>query len=187
MSNEMLSHLATVFLLLIAYGILYLLLRKNTLYFVSSTMIGIGTFALMYVTNKNEVGVGTGLGLFAIFGILRYRTEQVPIIEMTYLFLSITMAVIIAMADNLILSFSQAVITDIIIMVMSLALFYIHQRNETTEVEVLVDSLDWMQTTEAEKLKFLQLKTMGNITGYRILYIDWLKETCRVMVTKKVH
>jgi hypothetical protein len=150
-------------------------------------MIGIGTFALMYVTNKNEVGVGTGLGLFAIFGILRYRTEQVPIIEMTYLFLSITMAVIIAMADNLILSFSQAVITDVIIMVMSLALFYIHQRNETTEVEVLIDSLDWMQTTEAEKLKFLQVKTMGNITGYRILYIDWLKETCRVMVTKKVH
>ena len=47
---------------------------------------------LLYIMGNVEVGVGLTLGLFAIFGIIRYRTETVPIREMTYLFVIIALA-----------------------------------------------------------------------------------------------
>ena len=47
---------------------------------------------LLYMMGNVEIGVGLTLGLFAIFGILRYRTETVPIREMTYLFVIIALA-----------------------------------------------------------------------------------------------
>ncbi len=47
---------------------------------------------LLYMMGNAEVGVGLTLGLFAIFGVIRYRTETVPIREMTYLFVIIALA-----------------------------------------------------------------------------------------------
>ena len=47
---------------------------------------------LLYIMGNVEVGVGLTLGLFAIFGVIRYRTETVPIREMTYLFVIIALA-----------------------------------------------------------------------------------------------
>ena len=47
---------------------------------------------LLYIMGNVQVGVGLTLGLFAIFGVIRYRTETVPIREMTYLFIIIALA-----------------------------------------------------------------------------------------------
>lgn len=47
---------------------------------------------LLYMMGNVEVGVGLTLGMFAIFGVIRYRTETVPIREMTYLFVIIALA-----------------------------------------------------------------------------------------------
>ena len=49
---------------------------------------------LLYMMGNAEVGVGLTLGLFAIFGVIRYRTETVPIREMTYLFVIIALAAV---------------------------------------------------------------------------------------------
>ena len=53
---------------------------------------------LLYVMGNVEVGVGLTLGLFAIFGVIRYRTETVPIREMTYLFVIIALAALNGLA-----------------------------------------------------------------------------------------
>lgn len=53
---------------------------------------------LLYVMGSVEVGVGLTLGLFAIFGIIRYRTETVPIREMTYLFVIIALSAVNGLA-----------------------------------------------------------------------------------------
>jgi hypothetical protein len=169
-------------LLLTIYGILYLIVRKNTLYMVSSILIGIATFSLIFVLNENDFGVATGLGLFAIFGILRYRTEQVPIIEMTYLFISISMSVVIALSDERNLSFKNAVIIDILLMLSSFILFWINQKKEIKDMEILIDSVDWINLEEAEKISFLNTKSSGKVINYKITNIDWLKETTRVIV-----
>lgn len=49
---------------------------------------------LLYAMGRVDVGVGLTLGLFAIFGVIRYRTETVPIREMTYLFIIIALSAV---------------------------------------------------------------------------------------------
>ena len=65
--------------------------RRRDYYFTfmvfSSAMV-----LLLYMMGNAEVGIGLTLGLFAIFGVIRYRTETVPIREMTYLFVIIALA-----------------------------------------------------------------------------------------------
>lgn len=53
---------------------------------------------LLYIMGNVEIGVGLTLGLFAIFGVIRYRTETVPIREMTYLFVIIALAAVNGLA-----------------------------------------------------------------------------------------
>lgn len=183
--NAILINMGTAIGLLFLYGMLYFYVRRNTLYLVSSMLIGIATFSLLFVLNENDFGVATGLGLFAIFGILRYRTEQVPIVEMTYLFISITMSVIIALADDRNLSFKNAIIIDVLMMLLSFVLFLINQNNEIKEMEVLIDSVDWINLEESEKISFLNTKSSGKVSNYKIINIDWLKETTKVIVYYK--
>jgi len=69
--------------------------KRNTYtYFVISTVV----FFLCLTLNTNDINIGMALGLFAIFGIIRYRTETIKAQEMTYLFAFIGLAVINSLA-----------------------------------------------------------------------------------------
>lgn len=66
-------------------------------------LMTVAIFFLVYFMMGMERGkatMGVGLGLFGIFSIMRYRTDTMPVREMTYLFVIICMAVVHAMADN---------------------------------------------------------------------------------------
>ncbi|MBQ9173909.1 MAG: DUF4956 domain-containing protein [Bacteroidales bacterium] len=65
--------------------------RRRDYYF-TSMVFSSAMLMLLYIMGNVEVGVGLTLGLFAIFGVIRYRTETVPIREMTYLFVIIALA-----------------------------------------------------------------------------------------------
>ena len=61
-------------------------------YYITFMVFSSAMLMLLYMMGNVEVGVGLTLGLFAIFGVIRYRTETVPIMEMTYLFVIIALA-----------------------------------------------------------------------------------------------
>lgn len=65
--------------------------RRRDYYF-TFMLFSSAMLMLLYSMGNVEVGVGLTLGLFAIFGVIRYRTETVPIREMTYLFVIIALA-----------------------------------------------------------------------------------------------
>ena len=65
--------------------------RRRDYYF-TFLVFSVAMQMLLYVMGSVSVGVGLTLGLFAIFGVIRYRTETVPIREMTYLFVIIAVA-----------------------------------------------------------------------------------------------
>lgn len=69
--------------------------RRRDYYF-TFILLSVSIFMLiaLLMGGKSDVGVGAALGLFAIFGIIRYRTESVPIREMTYLFFLVALSVI---------------------------------------------------------------------------------------------
>ena len=75
-------------------------------------MLSVCIFMLIFLMEGSKLKIGAALGLFAIFGILRYRTEAVPIREMTYLFFIVSLSVINGMAVKL--SFGELLLADLI-------------------------------------------------------------------------
>lgn len=71
--------------------------RRRDYYF-TFMVFSTAMLMLLYIMGNVEVGVGLTLGLFAIFGVIRYRTETVPIREMTYLFIIIALAAVNGLA-----------------------------------------------------------------------------------------
>ena len=71
--------------------------RRRDYYF-TFILFSSAMLTLLYIMGNVEVGVGLTLGLFAIFGVIRYRTETVPVREMTYLFVIIALAAVNGLA-----------------------------------------------------------------------------------------
>ena len=65
-------------------------------YFMFNTLI----FFFAYILGSLDINMAFGFGLFAVFAILRYRTDPIPIKEMTYLFIVITIGVINALSND---------------------------------------------------------------------------------------
>ena len=79
---------------------LYYPKTKRKDYLFTYYLIGMITFFLCFGLKKLDIDTGMGLGLFAIFGSIRYRTDAIEIKEMTYLFLIIGVSVVNALASN---------------------------------------------------------------------------------------
>lgn len=87
------------FLTIIIRG-LYYKKAKSKEYFFTYYMISVIVFFLCFTLKKFELDLGMALGLFAIFGIIRYRTNAIDIKEMTYLFIVIGVSVINSLANK---------------------------------------------------------------------------------------
>ena len=72
-------------------------------YYFTFVLLSVSIFMLIYLLlgASGDMGIGAALGLFAIFGIIRYRTESVPIREMTYLFFLVALSVLNAKTGDL--------------------------------------------------------------------------------------
>ena len=79
---------------LILIGLLYYRQGGRKDYFFTSMVISVTVFLLCFLLESVKIQLGFALGLFAVFGIIRYRTEQIPIKEMTYLFAAIGLSII---------------------------------------------------------------------------------------------
>jgi len=81
----------------IIYGIYYRKMHRKD-YLTTFSLISLTVFFLVFLLDSIELQIGLALGLFAVFGIIRYRTIPIPIKEMTYLFVIIGMSIINALA-----------------------------------------------------------------------------------------
>ncbi|WP_397444457.1 DUF4956 domain-containing protein [Polaribacter sp. R77954] len=88
-----------VFLTIIVRWFYYSSTRKKD-YLFTFYLISIIVFFLTFTLKKYNIDVGLALGLFAIFGIIRYRTESIPIREMGYLFIVIGISIMNALANK---------------------------------------------------------------------------------------
>lgn len=80
---------------------LYFPKSRRREYYFTFMLIGISVFFLINLLGGAKIRIEFALGLFAIFGIIRYRTESMPVREMTYLFMIIAMSVINGLSANL--------------------------------------------------------------------------------------
>ena len=85
---------------LILFRLVYYPRYKNAenvfTYFIFNTII----FLITYLLNKAEMSMGAAFGLFAVFTMLRYRTENISAKDMTYMFLAISLGLINAISKG---------------------------------------------------------------------------------------
>lgn len=86
--------------------------RRRDYYF-TFLLLSISIFMLIYLMDGSKLEIGAALGLFAVFGIIRYRTESVPIREMTYLFFLVALSVL--NGTNADLSFVERIAANLLL------------------------------------------------------------------------
>src|SRR5690606_35547322 len=101
--------------------VIYYPIHRKKDYLFTYFLFNILIFFLCVLLNSVKLSIGFAFGLFAIFGVLRYRTEQISIKDMTYLFSVITVAVINALASKNI-SIAELLFTDAMILLVTFAL-----------------------------------------------------------------
>jgi hypothetical protein len=122
------------------------------------------------------------LGLFAIFGVLRYRTSQIPIREMTYLFIVIGTAVINALANKKITYVELVTANSIVIFI---AWGFEHKwfmRHESKKT-ILYEKIDLIKPENYKQLLAdLSERTGLKITRVEVGRIDFLRDTARLRI-----
>lgn len=165
--SEMLLRFAVnmVFIFILIHFFYYRKSRRLDYYF-TFTLISISIFFLIYLLESVKIKVGMALGLFAIFGIIRYRTETVPVREMTYLFVIISLSVINALASDL--SFSELLITNAIYVGAAWLLESFKGLRHVSSKLILYDRIDNIQPERREDL----LNDLRKRTGLKIIRVD---------------
>ncbi len=155
--------------------------RKNRDYLFTMYMFNLIVFMMCYLLNSNELSIGFGFGLFAIFSILRYRTEQVPIREMTYLFVAISLAVINALGNGSI-SITAMISANIITLVL---IYFIEKRwvQNTTRKKIQYEKIALIKPDKYDDLLVdLTERTGLDISRVEIGDINFLNDTATLYV-----
>lgn|SRR5574344_176835 len=98
----LLAHfVVTMAVVMVIVHFMYYPKSKRRDYYFTYVLISVCIFMLIFLMGGVKMKVGVALGLFAIFGIIRYRTESVPIREMTYLFLVIALSALNGLSSSL--------------------------------------------------------------------------------------
>lgn len=126
--------------------------------------------------------MGFALGLFAIFGIIRYRTDTIPPKEMTYLFVIIAVSVINALSKDFI-GLADLVLVDALIIGTMWILEKVLMIRQEDSLQVIYENIENLhKDNEAELLKDLTLRTGIKIKRYEINKIDFLRDVAQITI-----
>jgi hypothetical protein len=148
-------------------------------------MFNLMTFFICVLLRKVPMEMGFAMGLFAVFGILRYRTEALPIKEMTYLFIVIGLAMINALANKSI-SMAELFFTNFVIVGTTLGIetiwFNDHERSKT----IVYEKIENVKPENHEiLLADLRERTGLEVFKFSIGKIDFLKDVADIKIYYK--
>ena len=151
---------------------------------VTFMLFSTAVFMLLFFMKSVGIDVSIGLGLFMIFGIMRYRTEMVPIREMTYLFLSIAVAVI--NGSNLMVSYAELALANTIILIVLALLEYVVMRNPEASKLICYERIELIRPEHrAELIADLETRLGHKILRVEIGNIDLLRDVAFIKVYYK--
>ncbi len=170
---------------------------KRRDYYFTFMVFSSAMLILLYIMGNVEVGVGLTLGLFAIFGVIRYRTETVPIREMTYLFVIIALAaanglapvyhlVDVSTAPHYCLSWGSVgvmALVNLLIIVLVGVLESESLVRHTTAKLVLYDRIELIvPERRAELISDLEKRIGVKVENVEIGHVDFLKDSAFIKV-----
>ena len=153
-------------------------------YFLTFMLFSASMFLLLYLMENVSMQIGFTLGLFAIFGMIRYRTETIPVREMTYLFIIIALSVVNSIALSV--SWSELLIANALVIALIAVCEGVNIRHTSSKV-VFYDRIDNIQPEKREELKAdLEARLGLKIDSIEVGFVDFLRDACYIKVFYKL-
>jgi hypothetical protein len=154
--------------------------RKDFLF--TYFLFSISIFTMCFLLESVKLEMGFALGLFAVFGIIRYRTDAIPIKEMTYLFIVIGMSVMNALINKKI-SVVELVFANTAILALTYGLEHVWLLRHESQKLVVYEKITLIQKgRRAELIADLEERTGIKINRVEIGKIDFLRDTVMVKI-----
>ncbi|HLG35921.1 MAG TPA: DUF4956 domain-containing protein [Bacteroidia bacterium] len=166
--------------MIILIRFIYFPAHKSREYFFTFFIFNLLIFLITYLLNKVEMSLGAAFGLFAVFSMLRYRTEGISIKDMTYLFLVIAIGLINAVSKG---GWDEFVLINLII----LAFTYLLESNllmkrETTKI-IQYENIELIKPERREELILdIEARTGIKVNRFDIIKVDFLRDTATIIV-----
>ena len=169
-----------VVILLVRY--LYYRATPRKDYLFTYILISLVVFFMVFLLENIKIELGFALGLFAIFGIIRYRTRQIPIREMTYLFLVIGISVINALSNRKV-SYAELVFTNLALLAVTYMLEKVFLLKHESKKVINYENVELIKPENREALiSDLEERTGLTINRVEIGRIDYLRDSARIFI-----
>ncbi|MAZ58676.1 MAG: DUF4956 domain-containing protein [Flavobacteriales bacterium] len=168
-------------ILLLVRGIYYPI-TKNKDYLFTYLLISLTVFVLCVLLDDVKLQLGFALGLFAIFGIIRYRTDPIPIKEMTYLFLVIGVSVVNALANKKI-SHAELLFANLVIVFVTYGMERLWLLKHESRKNITYEKIELIVPEKHDELLTdLKKRTGIDIIRFEIKRIDFLRDTANICI-----
>lgn len=176
------SFALNIFVLVVIVWIAYGRKRDKPEYVFTFSAVNILVFAVSFLMTSVDLGIGVGFGLFALFAIMRFRTETLPVVEMSYLFAVFAVAVINSLGLSA-LSLVELVVIDVVITVALLTLGSVWLRRQDRSATILYERIENIRPDRyTELISDLRVRTGLDIRSATVADINFLNDTARVTV-----
>lgn len=151
-------------------------------YYFTFMMFSVTIFLLLFLLQNLAIEIGFALGLFAIFGMIRYRTTTLPVREMTYLFVIIGVSIINGFGMSA--SYAALLVTNLLVILVTWVLeSHKLTRPEATKI-ILYEKIDLIKPEHYDLLMAdIKARTGLNVTKIQVGSINFLKDTAYLKVT----
>ena len=162
--------------------VLYYNSSKRKDYLFTNFLISAVIFLLCFLLENVKLELGFALGLFAIFGIIRYRTTTIPIKEMTYLFIIIGLSVINALANKKV-SYAELVFTNLIVVAIVYGLERIWLLKHESSKRIVYEKINLIKPENYNlMIQDLIERTGLEINRAEVGRINFLRDTAEVKI-----
>lgn len=192
--NQVLSQLspelASTLMLLLRFGfnffVAYLIVNRiyfkssqNKEYFFTFYVFNVLIFFICYVMQSINASVGLGMGLFAIFSIIRYRTGSIPTKEMTYLFILIALGLVNSLVSN----YFQMLFVNIVVVSIPYYLEKNWREFQESSKTLLYEKIELIKPQHYQALlEDIKERTGINIHRVEVQKIDFLRDTAQLKI-----
>jgi len=168
--------------LIIIVRLVYYRVKDDKDYVFTYIMFNILTFFICFLLRKVPMEMGFALGLFAVFGILRYRTEAIPIRQMTYLFIVIGISMINALSNKSV-SIFEVLFTNGLITLITYLIDRLWFQSIEENKTIIYEKIDLIKPEKKEDM----IKDLRNRTGlpvheFKVDKIDFLRDIANITI-----
>ena len=168
--------------LIIIVRLIYYRVKDDKDYVFTYIMFNILTFFICFLLRKVPMQMGFALGLFAVFGILRYRTEAIPIRQMTYLFIVIGISMINALSNKSI-SIFEVLFTNGLIALITYLIDRLWFQTIEEKKNIVYEKIELIKPENKQELiQDLKERTGLPIHEVKVDKIDFLRDTAAVTI-----